>query len=144
MRKTTESEMTSFFQSQRMRLADLEMRARFTDELCWPDIKARFSDFVLRQIRSAEVLAKKASEGESLPDGEQWARIVDLEMLSYSGAEWPQGIRRIPAPAAECRLFPQALPRLRNHMLWLRNQETLYGVASTVLTSGRSVRVKNQ
>ena len=116
----------------------------------------RFSDFVMRRIGSAEVLADGAKEGEALADDEQWARMVDLEMVPHPGARWPQGIEadfameggvlRIRSRAA---LVGYVLRRLavdctsghtldpNEHLLWLRNQETLQGVESAVLAPGR-------
>jgi hypothetical protein len=117
---------------------------------------ARFSDFVMRRIRSAEAMSEPAKEGESLADDEQWARMVDMEIVPHPGARWPQGIEadfameggvlRLRSRAA---LVGYALRRLavdcspghaldpNEHLLWLRNQETLYGVESAVLAPGR-------
>ncbi len=116
---------------------------------------ARFSDFVLRRITSVEILDEKAVEGEMLADDEQWARIVDLEIIPHPGAKWPQGIEadfgmedgvfrtRVRAALAGYLLQRLKVDCSRNysldpaeHMLWLRNQATLYGVSSAVMAPG--------
>lgn len=116
----------------------------------------RFSDFTLRRIRSAQVLAERAADGETLADDEQWARIVDLEIVPHPGAKWPQGIEAdfgmeggVLRTRVRAALSGYLLRRLGvdctqghrldpvEHLLWLRNQETLYGVTSAVLAPGR-------
>ena len=116
----------------------------------------RFSDFVLRRILKAAVLKESAGEGETLADDEQWARMVDLELVPHPNARWPQGVEadfgmesgvlRTRTRAALAgyllrRWFVDCTPGHSldpsEHHLWLRNQETLYGVASAILAPGR-------
>jgi len=117
----------------------------------------RFADFVLRRIEKAEVLGEAAAEGESLSDDEQWLRMVDLEIAPHPGARWPEGIAadhamvdgvlRVRSRAALAGYFlrrwnvdctPDGSLDPTEHHLWLRNQETLYGVGNAALAPGRT------
>lgn len=114
----------------------------------------RFSDFALRRIEKAEILGA-AEDGERLADDEQWARIVDLELVPHPGAQWPEGIEADHAMEAgvlkvrsRAALAGYFLRRWlvdcseghclspREHHLWLRNIQTLYGVESAALAPG--------
>ncbi len=109
----------------------------------------RFSDFVLRRILKADPVDGELDERERLEADEQWARMVDLVIVPHPDARWPEGIEadydmrdgalRVKMRAAVAGYF---LHRWRvdcspghtldpaEHHLWLRNQETLYGVES--------------
>ena len=116
---------------------------------------ARFSDFALRRIVKAEILDAKVEDVELIEADEQWARIVDLELVPHPDARWPQGIEadfgmqdgllRIKARAALVgyvlrRWSVDASPDHRldpsSHHLWLRNTPTLYGVESAAFAPG--------
>ncbi len=118
-------------------------------------LNSRFSDFVLRRIQSAELLDSASSEHEQLEADEQWARIVDLELVPHPGAEWPEGIEadfgmrdgclkmRTRAALAGYLLHYWSVDcseghtlNPRQHHLWLQNQQTLYGVESAKLAPG--------
>jgi len=109
----------------------------------------RFSDFVLRRIVRAEILEGETAEGERLAADEQWARMVELEMVPHPSARWSEGIEadyamrngalRVKTRAATAGYFlrrwnvdcsPDHRLDPSSHHLWLRNQETLYGVES--------------
>lgn len=134
-------------------LADTGMRwhARAFDRK-----NGRFSDFVLRRVRKAEVLDEFAAEGETLADDEQWTRMVDLELVPHPGVRWPHGVEadfgmedgvlraRIRAALVGYLLrrwnvdcTPDHSLDPAEHTTWLVNQETLYGVASAALAPGR-------
>lgn len=116
----------------------------------------RFSDFVLRRILKAEIMEEDAGEGETLSDDEQWARMVDLELVPHPRAKWREGIEadfnmedgvmlaRSRAALAGYLLHlynvdctPDHSMDPTEHHLWLRNKETLYAVSSAVLAPGR-------
>ena len=115
----------------------------------------RFSDFALRRIQSAEILDPLSFEHERLAADDQWARIVDLELVPHPAAEWPEGIEvdfdmregclkmRVRAALAgyllqrwsvDCSEGHTLNPK--QHHLWLRNPQTLYGVESAKLAPG--------
>ena len=118
---------------------------------------ARFSDFALRRIAKAEAVDGEIGENERLEADEQWARMVVLEIVPHPDAKWPEGIMadygmidgvlRVKARAALAgylllRWRVDCTPEHRldssEHHLWLRNQETLYGVESAAaLAPGR-------
>lgn len=116
----------------------------------------RFSDFVLKRIESAEILEDKVADEETGAADEQWARIVDMELVPHPRAEWHEGIAadydmadgvlRVKTRAALAGYFlrrwnvdcsPGHTLDPAEHHLWLRNQETLYGVESAALSPGR-------
>lgn len=115
----------------------------------------RFSDFVLQRIQSAEILDPLSSEHERLAADEQWTRIVNLDLVPHPAAEWPEGIEvdfdmregclKIRTRAAlagyllqrwsvDCSASHTLNPK--QHHLWLRNPQTLYGVESARLAPG--------
>lgn len=117
----------------------------------------RFSDFVLRRIESAEILNQKVSDEESGGSDEQWARIVEMELVPHPDASWHEGIAadydmiegvlRVKTRAALAGYFlrfwnvdcsPGHSLDPAEHHLWLRNRETLYGVESAALAPGRA------
>lgn len=117
--------------------------------------RQRFSDFVLTRITRAQELDGTADEHELLGADEQWARIVDMELVPHPGARWPKaieadyamsdGVLRIKTRAALAgyvlrRWSVDSSPDHRmdpsSHHLWLRNTPTLYGVESAALAPG--------
>ena len=123
--------------------------------------KDRFGDFVITRIAKVQEIEGVAQERELLAADEQWARIVDLELVPHPGITWPKaveadyamtdGVLRIKSRAAlagyvlrrwnidsspDHRLDPSA------HHLWLRNTQTLYGVESSALAPGYASDVK--
>lgn len=116
----------------------------------------RFSDFAIRRIVMAEPGSDPVADEETLAADEQWARMVDMELVPHPRATWHEGIAadfdmvegvlRVKTRAALAGYFlrrwnvdcspEQALDPAVHH-LWLRNQETLYGVESAALAPGR-------
>lgn len=115
----------------------------------------RFSDFVLTRIAKTQELDGEAEEHERLGADEQWARIVDIELVPHPGIQWPKaveadyamsdGVLRIKTRAALAgyvlrRWSIDATPDHSldpvSHHLWLRNTPTLYGVESASLAPG--------
>jgi hypothetical protein len=95
------------------------------------------------------------AENELLPADEQWARIVDMEVVPHPGVRWAQaveadygmedGVLRLRSRAAlagyvlrrwsiDCSANHSLDPAA--HHLWLRNPQTLYGVESAVFAPG--------
>lgn len=122
----------------------------------------RFSDFVLRRILRADPINHEPDESERLDADEQWARMVDLEIVPHPDAQWPEGIEadydmrdgvlRVKTRAAVAGYFlrrwrvdcsPDHSLDPSEHHLWLRNQETLYGVESAALAPGRGGQKDN-
>jgi WYL domain len=124
--------------------------------------RGRFGDFVLTRISKAQEIEGAVSECEILAADEQWARMVDLELVPHPGLKQPmaiqadysmqEGVLRIKARAAlagyvlrrwsvdaslDHRLDPAS------HHLWLRNPQTLYGVESALLAPGRAEDAQN-
>jgi hypothetical protein len=117
--------------------------------------RQRFADFVLTRIVKAQELDGDTDERELLGADEQWARIVDMELVPHPGLKWPKaieadygmsdGVLRIKSRAALAgyvlrRWSIDASPDHRldpsSHHLWLRNTPTLYGVDSAALAPG--------
>jgi hypothetical protein len=117
--------------------------------------KERFADFVLTRIAKAQEIEGDVQERELLGADEQWARIVDLELVPHPGVTWPKaveadysmadGVLRIKSRAALAgyvlrRWSIDSSPDHRldpaSHHLWLRNPQTLYGVESAALAPG--------
>ena len=116
---------------------------------------ARFGDFVLTRITKAKELDGIVEEHELLPADEQWARIVDMEVVPHPGVRCPeaieadyameQGMLRLRSRAAmagyvlrrwsiDCTSDHSLDPAA--HHLWLRNPQTLYGVQSAMFAPG--------
>lgn len=116
---------------------------------------SRFGDFVLSRITKAKEIIGPAAENELLPADEQWARIVDMEVVPHPGVRSPQaveadysmegGVLKLRARAAlagyvlrrwsiDCTPDHSLDPT--SHHLWLRNPQTLYGVQSAVFAPG--------
>ena len=117
--------------------------------------RQRFADFVLTRIIKAQELHGEADERELLGADEQWARIVDMELVPHPGVKWPkaveadyamsEGVLRMKTRAALAgyvlrRWSIDATPDHSldpaSHHLWLRNTTTLYGVQSAALAPG--------
>ncbi|EDT05620.1 conserved hypothetical protein [Burkholderia ambifaria IOP40-10] len=117
--------------------------------------RQRFSDFVLTRITKVQELDGEVEQHELLAADEQWARIVDMELVPHPGAHWPEaieadyamseGVLRIKTRAALAgyllrRWSIDSSPDHRmdplSHHLWLRNTPTLYGVESATLAPG--------
>ena len=117
--------------------------------------RRRFADFVLTRIVKANELDGEPDERELLGADEQWARIVDLELVPHPGVKWPKaveadyamsdGLLRIKTRAALAgyvlrRWLIDATPDHSldpaSHPPWLRNTPTLYGVQSAALAPG--------
>ena len=118
--------------------------------------KERFGDFVLTRVAKATEIDGDVNERELLAADEQWARIVDLELVPHPGIRFPQaveadydlheGVLRMKTRAA---LAGYVLRRWSidstddhsldpaSHHLWLRNPQALYGVESASLAPGR-------
>jgi hypothetical protein len=116
---------------------------------------SRFGDFVLTRIAKAKELDGHVGEDELLPADEQWARIVDMEVVPHPSVRWAQaveadyamddGVLRLRSRAAlagymlrrwsiDCSPDHSLDPA--SHHLWLRNPQTLYGVESAVFAPG--------
>lgn len=117
----------------------------------------RFGDFVLTRIAKAQEIDGIASEQELLGADEQWARIVEMELVPHPGVNWPKAVEadygmeagtlKVKTRAA---LAGYVLRRWSidstddhtldpaSHHLWLRNPQTLYGVESASLAPGRT------
>lgn len=125
--------------------------------------RGRFSDFVLTRIIKAQEIDGEVAEHELLTADEQWARMVEMEIVPHPGIQFPKAVEvdygmqdgslRIKTRAALAgyvlrrwgidstdnhRLDPAS------HHLWLRNPQTLYGVESASLAPGRDVVQKGQ
>lgn len=119
--------------------------------------KARFGDFVLTRIAKAQEIDGEVQESQQIGADEQWARIVDLEIVPHPGITWPKaveadyamtdGVLRIKSRAALAgyvlrRWNIDSSPDHRldpaSHHLWLSNTQTLYGVESAALAPGAS------
>lgn len=115
----------------------------------------RFSDFVLTRISNVQEVDEVADESEMLVADEQWARIVNMELVPHPGVAHPAAIEadfgmqggclRIRSRAALAgyvlrRWNVDASPDHRldpaSHQLWLSNSPTLYGVDSTAIAPG--------
>lgn len=115
----------------------------------------RFGDFVLTRITKAQEIDGDVAESEQIGADEQWARVVDMEIIPHPSIEWPKaveadyamngGVLRIKSRAALAgyvlrRWNIDSSPDHRldaaSHHLWLRNTQTLYGVESAALAPG--------
>lgn len=122
---------------------------------CYDRERERFGDFVLTRIAKAQEIDGEVAERELLSADEQWARIVDLEVVPHPGVKQPKaieadyamdgGVLKIKTRAALAgyvlrRWSIDASPDHRldpaSHHLWLRNTPTLYGVESAALAPG--------
>jgi hypothetical protein len=119
--------------------------------------RKRFSDFVLTRIAKASELNEPVADHEMLSADDQWARIVDMELVPHPGIAWPKaveadygmqdGVLKIKTRAALAgyvlrRWSIDSTPDHRldssAHHLWLRNPQALYAVESAALAPGVS------
>lgn len=124
--------------------------------------RGRFSDFVLTRFSKPQQLDTPVAEHELLAADEQWARIVDMDLVPHPGLSWPKaveadygmvgGVLRIKARAALAGYVlrrwsvdstPDHTLDPSNHQLWLANAPTLYGVESAALAPGLGVLQKS-
>lgn len=117
--------------------------------------RKRFADFVLTRIIKAAPLAETPLDHEQLLADQQWLRLVDLELVPHPALAHPEAIARDYAMASgvlqlqiRAALAGYALNRWnvdcsnnhsldsKQHQLWLRNTESLYGVDSASLAPG--------
>jgi WYL domain len=109
--------------------------------------RQRFSDFVMTRIANAAEIDREVSERELLTADEQWARMVDIEIVPHPGIQWPNAVvadygvegevLKIKTRAA---LAAYVLRRWfmdsSGHHLWLRNPQSRYAVESAALAPG--------
>lgn len=123
--------------------------------------RGRFSDFVLTRIAKAQEVEGEVAEQEMLIADEQWARMVDMELVPHPAIKQPKaieadygledGVLKIKARAALAGYVlrrwsvdssPDHSLDPSSHHLWLRNPQTLYGVESASLAPGRAVQAE--
>jgi WYL domain len=117
--------------------------------------RKRFGDFVLTRIARVQALEGEVPEAELLGADDQWASIVELEIVPHPNVKWPgavaadcgmgDGVLRLKTRAA---LAGYVLRRWSidsssdhesepsSHHLWLRNPPALYAVESATLAPG--------
>lgn len=117
--------------------------------------RERFGDFVLARITKFRELADRVEERELLVADEQWARMLELELVPHPGITWSKaieadygmqdGVLRVKVRAAVAGYIlrrwsidssPDHSLDPVSHHLWLRNPQTLYGVESAALAPG--------
>jgi predicted DNA-binding transcriptional regulator YafY len=117
--------------------------------------RLRFGDFVLTRISRVEELKGESTHNESLIADEQWARVVEMELVPHPGLKHPRaieadysmrnGVLRVKSRAAMAgyllrRWSVDASPdhhlNPATYHLWLRNTPTLYGVESAAIAPG--------
>lgn len=122
---------------------------------CYDRERGRFGDFVVTRIAKAQEIEGEVAAIEMLPADEQWARMVDMELVPHPSIKQPKvieadygledGVLKIKARAALAgyvlrRWLVDSSPDHRldsaSHHLWLRNPQTLYGVESAALAPG--------
>lgn len=118
-------------------------------------MRGRFGDFVLTRITSAQIKEGVVGEDQSLIADDQWARMVEIELVPHPGVAHPaaveadygmsNGVLRIKTRAALVGYFLRrwSVDSSENHSLdpkvhhlWLSNPQTLYGVESATLAPG--------
>jgi|GEM_PF-3228375 hypothetical protein len=114
-----------------------------------------FADFTLTRIVKAKNLNKAIPEAQQIEADAQWVRIVRLEMVPHPGLEHPKAVeadfrmeKGMFSIDMRAPLVGYALRRwsvdcttdhsldCKEHHLWLRNHQTLYGVESAALGPG--------
>ena len=117
--------------------------------------RERFADFSLTRIVKAKSLNEPIPEAEQIEADVQWARIVRLEMVPHPGLKHPKAVEadfrmdkgmfsidmRAPLVGYALRRWSVDCTtdhRLshKEHHLWLRNHQTLYGVETAALGPG--------
>ena len=123
--------------------------------------RGRFGDFVLTRIAKAQEVEGEVAEQEMLLADEQWARMVDMELVPHPAIKQPKvieadygledGVLKIKARAALAGYVlrrwsvdssPDHCLDPATHHLWPRNPQTLYGVESASLAPGREVQTE--
>lgn len=121
--------------------------------------RGRFGDFVLTRISEVIEEGGEVVESELLPADEQWARIVEMELVPHPGIAHPKAVeadygmqngtlplktraalagyvlRRWSVDASPDHSLDPAV-----HHLWLSNPQTLYGVESAALAPGHHIK----
>lgn len=117
--------------------------------------RLRFGDFVLTRISRVEELKGESTPNESLIADEQWARVVEMELVPHPGLKHPKaieadysmrnGVLRVKSRAAMAGYLLRrwSVDASADHHLhpatyhlWLRNTPTLYGVESAAIAPG--------
>lgn len=125
--------------------------------------RQRFGDFVLTRITEVQELNCEPEARELLSADEQWARIVDLEIVPHPDIKQPKaieadyamdaGVLKIKTRAALAgyvlrRWSIDASPDHRldpnSYHLWLRNTPILYGIESATLAPGVELLVPSR
>lgn len=122
---------------------------------CFDRKSNSFRDFVLTRMIKIHVLDEFACDNEKLSADEQWQRIVDIELVPHPKLTWPQAVvadysmknnqLKFKVRAAtvgymlrrwmvDCSIDANLSPY--EYHLWLRNNQTLYGVESATLAPG--------
>lgn len=121
----------------------------------------RFGDFVLTRITAAEIIEEQPQEHELLSADQQWLRLVDLELVAHPGLDHPAAIEAdysmhdgVLPVTVRAALAGYALGRWSvdcsnnhsldsaRHHLWLKNNQSLYGVESAVMAPGYDFKPK--
>jgi WYL domain len=117
--------------------------------------RGRFADFALTRIVRAKALDQPIPDKEQIESDMQWARIVHVELVPHPGISHPKAIEAdfmmsngvmsldMRAPlvgyalrrwSVDCSVNHTLDPK--EHHLWLKNCQTLYGVESAALAPG--------
>ncbi|OYU45242.1 MAG: WYL domain-containing protein [Burkholderiales bacterium PBB4] len=99
----------------------------------------RFGDFVLTRITKAQEIDGEVAESEQIGADEQWARIVDLEIVPHPDVTWPKAVEADYLRRWNIDSSPDHRLDAASHHLWLKNTQTLYGVESAALAPGYAV-----
>jgi predicted DNA-binding transcriptional regulator YafY len=119
--------------------------------------RGRFADFALTRIVKAKATDQPIPAEEQIESDVQWARIVHIELVPHPGIAHPKAIESdfkmtngVLALDMRAPLVGYALRRWgvdcstkhtldpKEHHLWLKNSQTLYGVESASLAPGYS------
>jgi hypothetical protein len=117
--------------------------------------KGRFADFSLTRIMAAKAIDQPIPAEEQIESDVQWARIVHIELVPHPGLAHPKAIEadfmmsngllefnmRAPLVGYALRRWSVDCSAKHNldpkeHHLWLKNSQTLYGVESAALAPG--------
>ena len=117
--------------------------------------RGRFADFALTRIVKAKAIDQPIPVEEQIESDVQWARLVHIELVPHPGIAYPKAIEAdfmmndgVLALDMRAPLVGYALRRWavdcspdhkldpKEHHLWLRNPQTLYGVESATLAPG--------
>jgi WYL domain len=117
--------------------------------------KGRFADFALTRIVKAKAIDQPIAVEEQIESDVQWARIVHIELVPHPGVAHPKAIEadfrmhkgvlaldmRAPLVGYAMRRWavdcsPKHTLDPKEHHLWLKNSQTLYGVESAAIAPG--------